>query len=128
MDKTEMLPCPFCDSYYITTELDEAQGDKWGYTMCACGAHGTEVRTGYDRSLDATWRDKAIKAWNTRTHLAEIEAMARDASRYAELCRQLDAAIFPNATIYNILEDTFEMGSSVLSIHLDAAMPNRARR
>ena len=66
---------------------------------------------------------EASKAFNwLYTHHAEIEAMARDAARYAELCHQIDAAILPEDSIYDILDDSFEMGSGALSIHLDAAI------
>ncbi len=38
------------------------QGDKWAHYEPTC----LEVRTGYNLSNDAPWRDEAIAAWNTR--------------------------------------------------------------
>jgi hypothetical protein len=69
--------CPFCPGTTILTELDAAQGDKWGYATCArCCARGPEVRTNYDRSATAPWRDSARKEWNTRRTDPVREEMA----------------------------------------------------
>lgn len=57
--------CPFCKSHRITTEFDWSQGSKYGSAVCMeCFAHGPEVRTEYDGSSDAPWREEAIREWN----------------------------------------------------------------
>lgn len=62
----ELKPCPFCGETCAATQIDGNQGDKWGGVVCGCGAQGPEVRTGYDDSADAEWRQSAIEQWNTR--------------------------------------------------------------
>jgi len=58
--------CPFCgESKNFGFEVD--QGDKWGRVVCkSCAAEGPEVRTSYDMSDNAPWRNSAIAAWNRR--------------------------------------------------------------
>ena len=59
--------CPFCGSDNTSTHQDMEVAGKWGYAMCGtCGARGPEVRTGYDESLTAPWRDEAVGLWNQR--------------------------------------------------------------
>lgn len=58
-----------------------------------------------------------------RAHHAEIEAMARDAKRYREFCRQAELNQFPA----EILNDAFELGSGALGMHFDGAMHDSAR-
>ena len=55
-----LLPCPFCGRQCATLLID--QGTKWAHYEPSC----LEVRTGYNLSNDAPWRDEAIAAWNTR--------------------------------------------------------------
>ena len=55
-----LLPCPFCGEQCAMLLIN--QGDKWAHYEPTC----LEVRTGYNLSNDAPWRDEAIAAWNTR--------------------------------------------------------------
>jgi hypothetical protein len=70
-----LKPCPFCGRQCATLLID--QGTKWAHYEPSC----LEVRTGYNLSNDAPWRDEAIAAWNTRqptqsdTLQADIDAM-----------------------------------------------------
>lgn len=59
-DNAVLEPCPFCRKQCATLVID--QGDKWAHYGPSC----LEVRTGYNLSEDAPWRDEAIAAWNTR--------------------------------------------------------------
>jgi len=55
---------------------------------------------------------------------ADIERLAVDAWRYRELCRQLDAAEPGSneaSTIRNIVDDSLNLGSTCMHIHLDEA-------
>ena len=58
--KVVLLPCPHCGKQCADLIID--QGDKWAHYSASC----LEVRTGYNISDDAPWRDYAIAAWNTR--------------------------------------------------------------
>ena len=55
-----LLPCPFCGRQCATLLID--QGTKWAHYEPSC----LEVRTGYNLSNDAPWRDEAIAVYNTR--------------------------------------------------------------
>lgn len=59
--RAALEPCPFCGE--DCAELVINQGDKWAHYEPGC----LEVRTGYDLSETADWRDEAIAAWNRRT-------------------------------------------------------------
>ena len=64
---SDLLPCPFCGCHIVQTAADASQGDKWGFAHCGmCGAQGPEVKTQYDTSPDAFWRDDALEQWNRR--------------------------------------------------------------
>ena len=66
--------CPFCGRTGASTEIDSGQGSKWESAFCVhCGARGPDVRTGYDQSPDAHWRQEAIAAWNRRAGWQPIE-------------------------------------------------------
>jgi hypothetical protein len=67
-----LKPCPFCGEQCADLIID--QGDKWAHYSASC----LEVRTGYNISDDAPWRDEAIAAWNTRqpTHRNLVVAAA----------------------------------------------------
>lgn len=54
----------------------------------------------------------------------DIERLAVDALRYSELCRQLDAADPVSneaSTIRNIVDDSINLGSGCMHMHLDHA-------
>jgi Lar family restriction alleviation protein len=58
--------CPFCGNNH-GVQFAMSQGYKWGAVECPdCGARGPEVRTYYDKSGDATWREEAVREWNRR--------------------------------------------------------------
>ena len=59
-DSAVLLPCPFCGEQCATLLIN--QGDKWAHYEPSC----LEVRTAYNLSNDAPWRDEAAAAWNTR--------------------------------------------------------------
>jgi len=68
-----LLPCPFCGKQCAQLVID--QGDKWSHYEPSC----LEVRTGYNISEDAPWRDEAIAAWNTRQPQTDALKKAREA-------------------------------------------------
>ena len=79
----DVLACPFCGesvdlNHPGTWGLDES--GKWGTILCGC----TEVRTGYDESPDAEWRDRAVAAWNTRANGPELLAVLGEARKYVQ--------------------------------------------
>jgi len=56
---------------------------------------------------------------------ADIERLAVDALRYRELCRQIDDADPVSneaSTIRNIVDDSLNLGSTCMHIHLDDAI------
>ena len=80
MDKSEMLPCPFCgDSEHGEMQMTymHADGETKGRRIkCnTCGAMAQDT------------------IWNTRTHHTEIKAMARDAERYVKIRTNLSVCI-----------------------------------
>lgn len=56
--------CPVCGHADLKAWIDESQGTKWGRARCEnCDCMGPEVRTGYDKALDAEWREDAKAAF-----------------------------------------------------------------
>ena len=52
--------CPICGADNMCTDFTD--GFKWGRAYCnSCDCGGPEVRTGYEKSLDAPWREGARK-------------------------------------------------------------------
>ena len=52
--------CPICGADNMCTDFTD--GFKWGRAYCnSCDCAGPEVRTGYEKSLDAPWRMEARK-------------------------------------------------------------------
>lgn len=52
--------CPICGADSLSTDFTD--GFKWGRAYCnSCDCGGPEVRTGYEESLDAPWREEARK-------------------------------------------------------------------
>ena len=52
--------CPICGADNMCTDFTD--GFKWGRAYCnSCDCGGPEVRTGYEESLDAPWREEARK-------------------------------------------------------------------
>ena len=67
MKEKSIKPCPWCKETKVQTEIDTTQGYKYGYAFCCfCFAHGPEVRSDYNESENAPWREKAIERWNER--------------------------------------------------------------
>ena len=57
MNNQSKYLCPICGADNMCTD-----GFKWGRAYCnSCGCAGPEVRTGYEESLDAPWREEARK-------------------------------------------------------------------
>lgn len=79
-DSAVLEPCGHCGEQCATLVID--QGDKWAHYEPSC----LEVRTGYDLSDDAPWRDEAIAAWNTRQPTQREEDLATALNATAAAC------------------------------------------
>lgn len=106
MKQETLKNCPFCGENCADIAVD--QGNKWAHYEAGC----LEVRTGYIMDEDATWRDEAIKAWNTRAESEEIEELRAALEFYAneenwkripDNVNSLDMTEFPiSATDYDV--------------------------
>ena len=80
-----LLPCPWCGEELTAVRVSEGSTFRWR-KVDGCCTDGPEVRhdTMADdqaaAEIDSTSR--AIEAWNTRAHSAEIAGALRDAERY----------------------------------------------
>lgn len=80
-----LLPCPWCGEELTAVRVSEGSTFRWR-KVDGCCTDGPEVRhdTMADdqaaAEIDSTSR--AIAAWNTRAHSAEIAGALRDAERY----------------------------------------------
>ena len=60
MNNQSEYKCPICGADNMCTDFTD--GFKWGRAYCnSCDCGGPEVRTGYEESLDAPWREEARK-------------------------------------------------------------------
>ena len=77
----DLLSCPFCEGEAWLREETIAPKDCRNYIQCR--------QCGVATALQPT-PEIAVMAWNTRTHHAEIDAMARDAARWKKLNELFD--------------------------------------
>ena len=72
MDKTEMLPCPFCEA---AGEVEHNEGYQWWQAGCSkCGCRVSEIGCGCEAD--------AIFVWNNRVQHAEIETIVKKSAAF----------------------------------------------
>lgn len=82
MSNQSNYPCPICGADSLSTDFTD--GFKWGRAYCnSCDCGGPEVRTGYEESLDAPWREEARKQFVevVNEHIAKRSPWVKTADR-----------------------------------------------
>ena len=77
MSNQSNYPCPICGADNMRTDFTD--GFKWGRAYCnSCDCGGPEVRTGYEESFDAPWREEARKRFADVANEYAINQFADD--------------------------------------------------
>ena len=84
MNNQSEYNCPICGADNMCTD-----GFKWGRAYCnSCNCAGPEVRTGYEESLDAPWREEARKQFVevVNEHVAKRSPWVKTSDRLPDKC------------------------------------------
>jgi len=96
----DLLPCPFCGAPALLEECSDHHGEWFNL---GCTNHWDNCKIQYEKSCpggriwytaDPDEKQKAIKAWNTRTSTAEIERLRGENAEYNSIftrCRDVVA-------------------------------------
>ena len=82
MSNQSEYKCPICGADSLSTDFTD--GFKWGRAYCnSCDCGGPEVRTGYEESLDAPWREEARKQFVevVNEHVAKLSPWIKTSDR-----------------------------------------------